>query len=285
MRNKTHYFCIITFFVLLISVLPQSQAGQGKLIATAGLMQFEGSGGGGIVPWATLAGHDSREEISINAMFTRVQLDDFRLNAYGASVSLYDKVEFSVAQHDFDVRALNTRIKQQIYGLKYRIYGDVVYSAWPQVSVGWQHKRLSDGNIAQLLGANNSSHGNDFYLAATKVDLGALWGYNTVYNLTLRATKANQVGLLGFGSIENNDYKIMAEGGVGVLLSRNLVVGVEYRQKPDNLKLGEQDWKDVFVSYIPAKNVSFTLAWSELGSIAGSEKQSGLYLSISGSFL
>ena len=277
--------CSAVSLHMLSAFVSLAHAGEGKLIASAGLMQIEGSGGGGIVPWATLAGYDSREEISVNAMYTRVQLDDFSLNAYGASVSLYDRMELSIAQHDFEVQALNTQIKQQVFGLKYRLFGDAVYSTWPQVSVGWQHKRLLDGDIAQALDAQNAGHGNDFYVSATKISLGALWGYNTVYNATLRATQANQTGLLGFGSAQNEGYKIMLEASAGVLLSRHLVVGVEYRQKPDNLGLGEEDWKDLFISYISSKNISYTLAWAELGSIAGSDSQSGFYFSLSGSFL
>ncbi len=38
----------------------------------------------------------------------------------------------------------------------------------------------------------------------------------------------------------------------------------------------------MFISYIPNKNLSFTLAWLELGNIAGAENQKGLYLSLDG---
>nr|WP_241664570.1 DUF3034 family protein [Ningiella ruwaisensis] len=258
-------------------------AADGKLIGTAGLMQLEGSGGGGIVPWATLAGYDSREQVAFNAVYTRVSVDDYELDVLGASVSIYDRVELSVAQQRFDVEALNTRIEQNIYGAKVRLYGDVVYSTLPQLSFGWQHKVLNDGAIANALGADNAKSGNDFYLAATKVHLGALAGYNAVWNVTLRATKANQMGLLGFGHANQDNYQLMLEASAGVLLSRHVAIGFEYRQKPDNLGLGEEDFKDIFISYIPSKFFNFTLAWADLGSIAGADDQQGLYLSMQGS--
>jgi hypothetical protein len=280
MRN----FFLLSYSLIALGNVNQVSAAEGKLIGSAGLIQLEGSGGGGIVPWATLAGYDSRDQISINAVATRVDVDDYRLNMLGASISLYDRVELSIAKQKFEVPALNTDIEQYIYGAKYRIYGDVIYSEFPQISIGWQHKRLEDGSLASLLGAENSKSGNDFYLAATKVHLAALMGYNVVWNVSARATKANQIGLLGFGSKEHDNYKIMLEASAGVLLSRHLAVGFEYRQKPDNLGLGENDWKDFFVSYIPNKKINFTLAWAELGSIAGASDQSGLYLSFSGSF-
>jgi hypothetical protein len=269
-----------SFLLSLVSIV--AQAGDGKLIGTAGLNQIEGSGGGGIVPWATLAGYDSQEQISVNAFTIQVDIDDYRLNVLGVSASFYDRLELSVAQHRFDLRTLGGEIKQNIYGFKYRLYGDVIYSTWPQLSVGLQHKKLEDGSIATAVGAANSSSGTDIYVAATKIHLGVLAGFNTAWSVTARATKANQLGLLGFGGANDDNYQIMAEASAAVLFSRHLAVGVEYRQKPDNLGLGEDDWFDAFVSYIPNKNLSFTLAWAELGSIAGAKQQKGLYLSLNG---
>ncbi len=257
-------------------------AADGKLIATAGLVQVEGTGGGGIVPWATLSGYDSRDEISVSAVATQVDVDDYRLNVLGISASFYDRVEVSAAQHRFDLKTLGGDIVQNIYGVKYRLYGDVVFSQWPQISLGLQHKQLQDEAVAQLVGADKSSSGTDFYIAATKVHLGAIAGYNAVWNLTARATKANEMGLLGYGGVNEDDYQIMLEASAGILLSQNVAVGVEYRQKPDNLGLGESDWKDVFISYIPSKDFAITLAWADLGRIAGVDNQQGLYLSLSG---
>lgn len=279
MKTVNPLILIITLFVAATN---SSSASDGKLIGTAGLIQLEGSGGGGIVPWATLAGYDSQDEISFTAFTTQVDIDDYRLNVVGAAASFYDRVEVSVAHQRFDLKTLGGEISQNIVGLKYKLYGDVVYSNWPQVSVGLQHKRLEDKAIADLVGAESSDNGTDFYLAATKVHLGAIAGYNAVWNLTARATKANELGLLGYGGETNSNYEIMLEGSVGVLFSRHFAVGVEYRQKPDNLGLGEDDWVDYFISYIPTKNVNLTLAWAQLGSIAGAQNQNGLYLSLNG---
>lgn len=269
------------FCILVLSLSLPVFAGSGKLIGTAGLNQVEGSGGGGIVPWATLSGYDSDSEVSVNAFLTRVNLDDYRLQAAGASVSLYDRVELSVARQTFDLTTLGGDISQNIYGAKVRLWGDVVYSDLPQVSAGFQFKDLQDKAIANALGSADTS-GTDYYVSATKVHLGAVAGYNLVWNLTARLTNANQMGLLGFGSAGDDDYEIMMEGSVGILLNRHLAIGAEYRQKPDNLGLGEEDWWDVFVTYIPSKSFNVTLAWAELGSIAGAPDQNGLYLSLGG---
>jgi len=278
MKHFTAMLCAL----LLIVYNNEALAGDGKLLGTAGLIQVEGSGGGGIVPWATLAGYDTQDQVSVNAVMTQVDLDDYRMNVMGVSASFYDRIEISAAHQRFDLKQLGGDIRQNIFGVKYRLYGDAVYSRLPQVSIGLQHKRLEDGAIAELLGADSSSNGTDYYIAATKIHLGAVAGFNAVWNVTARATKANQLGLLGFGGAENNDYEVMLEASAGILLSRSVAIGAEYRQKPDNLGLGEDDWVDYFVSYIPNKHVALTLAWAELGSIAGAQDQNGLYLSING---
>lgn len=282
-------FKIASISYLAVCALP-SAASDGKLLATAGLSQIEGSGGGGLVPWATLSGYDSRDETSVTAFMTDVNITNYRLSAMGAAASFYDRVELSYAQQTFVLPAgLITQlslgseeIKQDILGIKVRLYGDAVYSPYPQLSVGLQYKQLDDDFVADYLGAKSDS-GTDFYVAATKVHLAALGGYNLVWNLAARATKANQLGLLGHGGAGNNHYDVMLEGSLGVLLSPNWVMGVEYRQKPNNLTaVQEDDWTDVFVSYIPNKNVNITAAYANLGTVATKKDQKGIYLSMTG---
>jgi hypothetical protein len=272
---------LLTMLFLCVCVLNHSTASQGKLIATAGLLQLEGAGGGGIVPWATLSGYDTQDEISVNAGLTQVSVRDYRLNTLAVSASFYDRFEVSISEQTFDLSTLGGDIKQEIIGFKYKISGDAVYSAWPQISVGLMHKSLQDKEIAKALGAS-STKGTDIYFAATKIHLGAVFGYNAVWNITARATKANELGLLGFGSSNNDSYKIVGEASFGLLFSRHLALGIEYRQKPDNLGLKEDDWADIFITYIPSKSVNFTLAWADLGTIAGASKQQGIYFSIAG---
>lgn len=284
MMNRIKFVVFVIQFFTTLMISTNVFAADGKLIGTAGLLQLEGTGGGGIVPWATISGYDSRDEISVNAVATQVDLDDYRLNVLGVSLSFYDRLELSIAQQRFDLKTLGGEIKQNVIGVKYRLYGDLVFSKLPQLSVGLQHKQLEDKEIASALGASSSSSGTDFYLAATKVHLGAIGGYNAVWNVTARATRANEMGLLGFGGPENDDYEVMLEASAGILFSRHLVIGAEYRQKPDNLGLGEDDWVDYFISYIPSKDINITLAWANLGTIALAPDQTGLYLSINGQF-
>ena len=269
---------LLASLFLIVSV--PSIASNGKLLATPGVSQIEGSGGGGIVPWAQLAGYASDDEFSVNGFCSRADVTDYTLDVCGAQLNLFNRVELSYAQQRFDVPALDTEIEQSITGAKIRLYGDIVYSDWPQLSLGIQHKSLDDGSIATLVGAEETS-GTDYYLAASKLHLGAIAGYNWFWNVTTRYSEANQLGLLGYGG-ENTSGKVLFEGSTALFLSREIAVGVEYRQKSNNLNLGEQDWKDLFVAWMPNKHVSVTAAYLDLGSIAGADDQTGWYLSVTG---
>ena len=268
------------FGLICLAFASSGLAASGKLLATPGVSQVEGSAGGGIVPWAQLAGYASDDEIAINGFCSRADVSDYRLDVCGAQLNIYDRVEFSYAEQRFEVPALNTDIEQSITGAKVRLYGDIVYSKWPQLSLGVQHKSLDDGSIANLLGAKDTS-GTDVYLAASKLHLGALAGYNWFWNTTFRYSDANQLGLLGFGG-PDSDKELLFEASTAVFLTHQIAVGVEYREKSNNLGLGEQDWQDVFVAWFPNKYVSVTAAWLDLGSIAGAKDQTGWYLSVTG---
>ncbi|WP_043888221.1 DUF3034 family protein [Methylophaga thiooxydans] len=271
--------------ILLLAALVTTSAvnaADGKLIATPGVSQIEGAAGGGLVPWAQLAGYASRDEIAINAFCSHGNVDDFKLDVCGAQLNLYDRLELSIAEQEFDVEALDLRIRQRVLGGKIRLYGDLVYSRWPQVSLGIQYKQLDDALVANLLGAEKDS-GTDYYLAASKLHLGAVGGLNWLWNVTGRYTEANQIGLLGFGS-EDHDHELMLEASTALLFGRHLAVGVEYREKPDNLSLKENDWKSLFVAWVPNKYVSLTAGWLDLGEIAGIDDQDGLYFSMVGNY-
>ena len=204
----------------------------------------------------------------------------------GAAVGLYDRVELSYARQWFDTRETGRALglgagytfHQDVFGAKVRLFGDVVYdqaSYLPQVAVGVQYKVNNRRDVLRAVGAK-SDKGADFYVAATKL----LLDQSLLLNGTVRLTRANQLGILGFGGDRNDSYRPEVEVSAALLLSRTVAVGVEYRTKPDNLRFArESDWFDAFVAYFPTKNASLTLAYVNLGSIAGRKNQSGVYLS------
>ncbi len=262
-----------------------------KLLLTGGVSQIEGSAGGGLTPWAVIGGYGTQDEIGGNAFYTRLNLPDYHLDDVGALVGFYNRVEVSFAQQRFNTEQVGGALglgngftfTQNVIGVKVRLFGDVVLdqNSWmPQVSIGIQHKKNDQAAVLRFIGAK-SDQGNDYYISATKLFLSQ----SLLVNATLRYTKANQIGILGFGGDKNNAYKPEFEGSVAYLLSRNWAIGAEYRQKPNNLGIAKEDnWYDAFVAWAPTKHVSLTLAYADLGNIVIKQKQRGMYASVQVAF-
>lgn len=274
-----------------------------KLLLTGGVSQLEGAAGGGLTPWAVIGGYGTGDEIGASLHYSYADAQDFALSTEGLTVGLYDRVELSLAEQRFNVSELNGAlggllgtgdIKQTIVGAKVRLAGEAVLDqdTWmPQISAGVQYKKNQEEKLVKFLGAKDDT-GVDYYVSATKLFIGQ----SLLLNGTLRMTKANQLGILGFGSQDNNRYKPQLELSTAYLLSRNLTVGAEYRMKPDNLDksnlpngaLAEDDWWDLFIAYAPTKNVSLTAAYVNLGNIVDGNKlglrgfadQEATYLSV-----
>ena len=287
---------VLTLTLSAHTVMAQSMASPdlGKLLATGGVSQVEGAGGGGLVPWALITGYGTRDSYGANAHYTYVRTQDYALASYGAAIGIADRVEFSVDKQSFSGYQApldQLRIDQDIFGVKVKLAGDAVYdqdSLMPQIALGAMYKRnngvqgLGAITSVQQLGATHES-GVDYYLAATKV----LLDQSLLVNLTLRMTKANQMGLLGFGGDLNNHYQLMPEVSLAYLLNRNWVAGVEYRTKPHNLSTDlEKDYADAFIAFLPNKFVSVTLAYVTLGDITvfNPKRQNGMYLSLQAGF-
>ena len=168
-------------------------------------------------------------------------------------------------------------------GAKVRLFGDAVYDqdSWiPQVAVGTEFKAADRHAVLQAIGAR-SPDGEDFYVSATKLFLAQ----SVLVDATVRATKGNQFGLLGFGGDRDNGYSAEFEGSAALLLSHNIAIGAEVRTKPDNLSFArEGNAYDAFVAYFLNKNLSATLAFVALGPIARQGDQNGVYLSLQSGF-
>ena len=256
-----------------------------RLLATGGAHMVGGAGGGGIVPWAFIAGYGTNRQVGGSVFFTRVDTDDFQLDSGGIAVGIFDRVELSFSRQKFDAGSVipGLELKTDTLGAKVRVYGDAVYdqdTPWPQIALGVMHKKNKDMTVPSLIGAKDDS-GTDIYVAATKVWLAGVAGRNALATVVLRGTKANQFGLLGFGGDKKDGYSVQPEVSAAVLLTDNLALGAEYRWKPDNLSaFKEEDASDVFLAWFPHRHVALTAAYAQLGTIAGKEKQKGWYLSL-----
>ena len=270
----------------------------GKLPLTAGFNDVDGVGGAGLVPWALITGYGTADSWGANAHYTAVQLRDFRLRSYGAAVGALDRIEVSATKDQFDVigTALNgLSVAQHIYGLKVRVFGDAVYDqdSWvPQTAVGVEYKKnsgISNSAAVGLTGLSSptqlgaqSDTGTDWYVNATKVYLAQ----SLLVNATIRFTKANEFGLLGFGGDRSNSRSAEFETTIAYILNRKLAIGAEYREKPHNLSVdNERAAWDVFAAWTASRNISIVGAFVSLGSILApvtrvSRDQNGAYLSL-----
>lgn len=307
-RSRRYAGTLTMLSVSALACVP-ALAETGKLRLTGGISSIEGAAGGGLTPWATIGSNATAGETGVSAYRTHIRTQDYGLISTGVAVGWNERVEVSLARQDFDAAptvALNgiapfgiaqgQHIRMDVAGLKLRLAGDAILNAdsWmPQVSIGLQYKQVRPGTLASVLrflGAD--SHGTDIYLNATKL----LLADSVLVNTTLRATRANQTGLLGFGSAApgQDRYSLQTEFSVTWLLRKDLAIGAEYRFKPNNMQslgaaaglgaaLREDNWADLFVAWAPNPNTSLTLAWVELGhivpGITANRRQRGLYLS------
>ncbi|MFM8900090.1 MAG: DUF3034 family protein [Burkholderiales bacterium] len=288
----------ITITVATLLICATAQAQSGKLLLTGGVSSIDGAAGGGLTPWAVTGSYATEGQWGGTAFVTGVTTQNYGLRIAGAALSFRDRVELSLAHQDLDANnnlaplgLPGLHLRQDIVGLKVKVAGDAVLDSdtfMPQIAVGAQYKKAKPGALGPTLtgplGAKDS--GTDAYVSATKLFLAQ----GLLLNATLRASKANQNGLLGFGGAQSKHYKLLPEVSVAYLLNKNLAIGAEYRAKPDHLNrsalgtgaLQEDDWFDVFVAWAPSKNFSLTLAYVDLGKIAPAvqpKRQTGTYLS------
>ncbi len=265
--------------VLLLSCLNANATGS-KILATGGASSIEGAAGGGIVPWAVINGYGSSDQWSVTGYASQVGVDDFTLNSAGIGLSYDNRYEVSFARQTLQLDTMGGELKQQIIGVKYKVAGELLYSRMPQISVGLQLKKHLDFTIPAAVGARDDQ-GTDLYVAASKVWLDAIWGRNLLLNATLRATKGQQTGLLGFGTVDNNHYQVLGEFSAVLLLNPQWAVGAEFKQKPNQLAFAREDhWRDLFVAWFANKHLSLVAGHVDLGSIATFPRQTGYYLAL-----
>ncbi len=285
------------WLALLISMImafaaPAAAEGRagGKLLLTNGVSTIEGSSGGGIATWSLIAGNETANGVGGSIHVTAIALPDYAIESHGAAIGIHDRIEISYARQNLDTRDVGATLgigrgytlKQDVFGAKLKLVGDVVYGSpyVPQIAVGVQYKHNLNAPVVAAVGGRSAT-GVDFYVAATKL----LLRQSIVVGATVRYTNANQSGLLGFGGDKRAARTVQVEGSLGYQLSRRLVVGAEYRSKPDNLGFAkENDWKTGFAALAITKHVTATAAYVDLGAIATAKHQRGGFLSLQAAF-
>jgi hypothetical protein len=268
------------FKVAVVAALVSASLGA----QAANVTTIDGQGGGGLVPWALLA---SSPSVSITGLNTQ----NLGINSIAVNGGIANRVELSYAHTTVDVVPLTTANLASIdnYGFKVKLndMGDL-----PQFSIGVVNKQASGSLLDSTVvpAVKNSKSGTDVYIAATKVVNIA--GTNVLLNGVIRASKANQLGALGFGGGNaagaKTGYSYKPEVSAEVFASDNVLIGAEYRAEPANGVtatdgvLHQNAAYDLNIVYIASKNLALTAAYVNLGqvapAIAGSNRQAGMYL-------
>lgn len=234
----------------------------GKVFLTGGVFTVDGAGGGGAVPWATITGYETRDGVNGGIGVTYVTLPNYDLNWIGTAIGFYDRFELSAVdvklktnlsnvdtaalatslltlENDLGLKANGSPLHMYTLGAKLRLFGDAVYTSdsfIPQTAIGVLYKNNTTGNFVRTL---NGAKTKDWeaYLAFTKV----FFKYSTLLNVTVRYTAANQIGLTGFGSCNDDrsscDSKkeFRGEASIAHLLAKNFAIGGEYQQHGNNV--------------------------------------------------
>jgi hypothetical protein len=262
----------------------------GKLLLTNGISSLEGASGGGLTPWAVIAGNATKDGIGVSGHATVAEVKSYDFQSAGLSIGFFDRLELSYSHQNFNTNEIGGALglgadyafKQDVFGAKLKLAGDLVYGApmMPAIAIGAQYKNSNNDAIVRAMGAKDDK-GIDYYVSASKLFLS----HSILASATLRATKANQIGLLGFGSDQNSSYSLQAEGSLAWQLSRRFAIGGEYRTKPNNLgSVREDDWFDLFGTYAFNKHLTAAVAYADMGSIASVGKQRGMLFSLQASY-
>ncbi|MBI5894158.1 MAG: DUF3034 family protein [Deltaproteobacteria bacterium] len=232
------------------------------------LLNIEGEGGGGIVPWAYLINAPKDGAIGKPSLGAWTWISNgYTINFWTLGWSPMDRLELGFAWQNLDITTLRDDLKgdsqialgagtalntgednlQMITAhAKFLVLKES--ASLPAIAVSVEYKQaLSidelDENLTRgarsVLGATkpkvltwmgvDDDKGFDINLMATK-----LWnpGIPVLTAVNLRYTQANQLGFLGF----SDNWSLQPEVTLAILPEANVAVGIEYRRKPDELK-------------------------------------------------
>lgn len=283
------------------------------------LLNIDGDGGGAIVPWAYLsnpAGEGMFGKPAFSAW--RWSSDDYTFDFLGVALTVANRVEFGLAYQRADVDDLRDDLKADsaaalggsmldlgeddagIINAHAKVLLLKETDNWPAVAFSVTYKNALDvddiddsltAGARAVIGAGaprvldwmgvDDDDGFEFNLMATK-----LWKTEIpiLTSINLRYTQAVQLGFLGF----SDHWSLNPEVTLAILPKPNLAVGVEYRQKPDELDslndyLGanagarfaaledysfeEDAFIDFFVSYQATPKLSISGGVADIGNV------------------
>ncbi len=153
---------------LLTSAPPLSASAQSwdlfdgsKLLATGGVSQVEGAGGGGLANWALITGYGTRDGIGANVHYTTVLLPDYTLHSAGIAVGLFDRLElFPNAWQEFATRDVGAAL-----GLIQQQMAPTQAPSEDMLTSGHAELELADGRWLRMTGNATSEGGSIIFLS------------------------------------------------------------------------------------------------------------------------
>ena len=128
-KKQLAIWTLNTVAILMLSHSNGLFAGD-RLLATGGVMQIEGSGGGGLTPWALISGYGTDKQIGGSAFYTEARTNgDFEISSGGVSIGLHNRLEISLSQQKLGLSDTvpGESIRVNTMGVKLRLFGDAIY--------------------------------------------------------------------------------------------------------------------------------------------------------------
>jgi len=290
------------------STRPVDSTADGGLTAKVFQTNLDGVGGMAFTPLAQAAhapppGRLGRPVVS--TMFGAGH--DKILSAAALTLPVTDRIELGVSHQTLHLGSLRSRVRRattldmgthhvtvETVSLKYVVVpeGGLSLDWMPAVAVGAHYKRNCEISRInrRLLGALDwvgvdDDDGVDFTVTASRQFDSKVAG-PVVVSGGVRFTESNQTGFFGF----TDGYRAGFEGNISWSITERLVVGAEYRQKPDRLRrVGslyrpEDDFWAVYAGYRVDDHLSVGLGWVNLGRVANSREHAFFGLSITYGF-
>lgn len=255
------------------------------------LHTIEGVGGLVLTPTAYLVNPQFELDLSKPAVSVQnVWVGDRDMQVLAATWAPSERVELGYAVNRLDLRDFASDVAKatpftvstgEVYLHHFNLRVQLINEkecdeAWmPTVTAGVHYKYNSDindidremGGTLIGLGYDDDSDGVDLTLTASKTVTCA--GRPTILSAGVRASRAAQFGLTGFG----DEYLVSFEGGAVMLVTDQLALGAEVRQKRDQyadipgIVEGEDTWWDVHAAYILNNNAEVYAVVGDAGAV------------------
>jgi hypothetical protein len=165
--------------------------------------------------------------------------------------------------------------------------GEFGQSWLPAVTLGVHYKNNATiDDIDRELGGTLTSigiadsDGMDYTLYATK--MLTFLPKPIIVTAGLRSTEAAHIGLLGF----TDERNIVLEGSICAFVAQNVIIGAEYRQKPNeytpvtDLIGPEDDWLTFDVGYIVNSHMTIAAGYARFGEVLNHEANQSFGLAL-----